>query len=142
MHKILSFLYKNIGPILVGATCAAIVVVPAFFKIDGGHLALHLNGAEAGLSDYTFSGLMRSFVSWIGLLIISFGALVLTLAGALFDVLMDWTIINFAGHMGNVDTGCTTGCLNIMNGKDGAIEIIWTAFRDISNIIIIAMFII
>ena len=69
-------------------------------------------------------------MSLIGSLFLSIGVAVLKLAGTIFNMLVQWVIVNFAGTLGE-------GGLNIMT----AIEKGWTVFRDLSNILIIGMFV-
>lgn len=79
--------------------------------------------------DFTFehclwNPLMKSLGSWF----LTLGATILSVAGALFDLLITHIVIEF---------GATLQKLKIMK----AIEVGWTVFRDVSNILIIGIFV-
>ena len=69
-----------------------------------------------------------SLAGLIGNLLISLTSTLLALSGSLFDLLIEHTIVKFAGTL--TDTGLMTN-----------IEKVWSAFRDIGNIVIIGMFV-
>lgn len=70
----------------------------------------------------------RSVSVLLGTALITLTAWLLGLAGLLFNVLVDHTILNFGG-------------LFYSGGVKDAIDAAWSAFRDIANIIIIGMFV-
>lgn len=96
----------------------------------------------AGISGAVWSGLSYvagktgDFAAWaltpvfafLAMLLIWMIGWLLMFTGALFHALIKWTIVDF---------GQTMAFFGIMSG----IERVWTAFRDISNIIIIGMFV-
>src|SRR3989344_1971690 len=67
-------------------------------------------------------------VGLLGSLIISFAGMVSQLASTVFEVILDATVIGL---------GATLQQFGILDG----IQLVWSAFRDISNIIIIGMFV-
>jgi len=83
-----------------------------------------------GFSDFFFSPIIcigRSIGAWLAGLLVFVTAWILTVAGVLFNLVLDYTVVNFAKLV-------TVG---VQNG----INTVWTAFRDISNIVIIGMFV-
>lgn len=81
---------------------------------------------------YNPGACLRDFRDWlvtaIGFIPAALGGFALTLAGNIFNYFIDHTISQFSG--------------SIVTGKvEEAINIAWTAFRDISNILIIGMFV-
>ena len=84
----------------------------------------------SGITDFFFSPIIcigRSIGAWLSGLLVFVTAWVLTIAGVLFNLVLDFTVVNFAKF---VTPGVQTG-----------INTVWTAFRDISNIVIIGMFV-
>ncbi|MBI4068445.1 hypothetical protein HY413_03505 [Candidatus Kaiserbacteria bacterium] len=69
-----------------------------------------------------------SLMGLIGSIIISITSLVLYFASTVFELILDATVIGF---------GATLTQYGILDG----IQLVWSAFRDISNIIIIGMFV-
>ena len=76
--------------------------------------------AITALLQIIFAGLGTIFISATGFLA--------ALSGAIFDALLKWTVVDFGG---------TLSRLGIADG----INLVWTAFRDIANILIIGMFV-
>src|SRR3989344_7174003 len=84
----------------------------------------------SGITDFFFSPIIcigRSIGAWLSGLLVFVTAWVLTIAGVLFNLVLDFTVVNFAKF---VTPGVQTG-----------INTVWTAFRDISNIVIIGIFV-
>jgi hypothetical protein len=73
-------------------------------------------------------GIWYPFTSAIGSTFLSFGGGILILAGSLFDQLLKFFVVDFQG---------TLVSLNMMGG----IEIAWQLFRDITNVVIIGVFV-
>lgn len=68
----------------------------------------------------------------LGNFLLTVGAAALQFAGMLFDTLVYYVIVAF---------GSTLSSLGLLNGTTGAITIGWDVFRDLSNILIIGMFV-
>lgn len=75
----------------------------------------------------TPSACIRMLIVWPFTGLVKLGSVILAIVGALFDVLIDHTIIKFGSTL-------------YSNDIKTAIEATWTAFRDIANILIIGMF--
>ncbi len=73
-----------------------------------------------------FTCLMRGIFAGIGSLFMYFGILLLTWAGLLFEFALKATTVNFQA--------------GIFKHVEGGVNIAWTAFRDIANILIIGIF--
>jgi len=76
---------------------------------------------------FGFEGILY-IVSWVASAIIYIIGWLLKAAANLFDALVQYTVVDFGG---------TLTSFNILNG----VQTVWSAFRDISNIAIIGMFV-
>lgn len=80
------------------------------------------------LTDFTFDSCIgKPILSWLASLFLMFGALVLRLAGMLFEALIQAVVVDFGGTLNSM-------------GLAEAIAIGWTIIRDLANILIIGMF--
>ncbi|HUO56316.1 MAG TPA: hypothetical protein VMU27_02695 [Candidatus Paceibacterota bacterium] len=79
-----------------------------------------------------YSCIGTPILGWIATVLLTIGGFFLEVAGALFDLLVQYVIIGFGDTLSNK--------LGLM-GPNGAITIGWDVFRDLANILIIGMFV-
>ncbi|HEY4515958.1 MAG TPA: hypothetical protein VJH67_02095 [Candidatus Paceibacterota bacterium] len=72
-----------------------------------------------------FNACVKQFLSGLAELLLTIGALILALAGNIFNLVLSFTIVEFAGQINNAE------------GLGGAINSAWSTLRDIGNIIFI-----
>ena len=90
--------------------------------------------ASSGCNVWDVPCMGNAVVVFLATIIMGLAAGLLTIAGALFDLLITHTVINFKATLDGM------GMLS-SNGKIGPIDRMWATFRDVANILIIGMFV-
>lgn len=91
-------------------------------------------GGEAGCSITNVTCIWRSLMATIGRMALSFGGYALWATGGVFDLLIQFVIVDFKGTLENL------GKPDDINAWS-SIKVGWTVFRDFANILIIGMFV-
>lgn len=136
------FTYKTLRTVLFFSFTSVLVLTPLALSLTQGiGLSAAHAQAPAGEPSYweqfwkwnnninVFGSLLRPAFASIGALIIQLAVVILQIASGLFDILVTRTIIGF---------GASDGLLN--QSVINAINVAWSAFRDLANILIVGFF--
>lgn len=117
----LKFLYPRNVFIVALALCILLTPFLLFAQAES-------EGPFAFLWKNTLGAGLNATFSVIGTLFISLSGLFALIAGMIFDALIQWTVVDLIQNLE-------------ASGIMPAVHIVWTAFRDIANILIIGMFV-
>ena len=122
-ERIRPYLYATLCATTLVLLCIPILAYAA--EAADGSLLSQIGGT---VYRWTIQWALQLIFTFLGFLLISLSSMLAVIAGAVFDALIQWTV---------VDLSLVLQKLGIADG----INLVWEAFRDIANILIIGMFV-